>query len=286
MTRQSNLNMHNQYKTWADRQAAGDDVLLDTPDPVTGFSATQTGATTMDLAWTNPVTNAGELFQIERAVVSGTPGDNDVGNAVACTFTDVGELVGAVAHGWVDGDTVIFDTVVSTTGLSADTRYYVVNANDDDFQIEATLGGGALSLVPNGTGTVYHPTCTFDDTGDLVNIVGHGYAANTRVMFSGIVSTTGLVEAASYYVKAPTTDSFQVSLTPAGAAVALTTNGYGILYIPAIGAYSVVDTVEADDEAWSDTGLTTATEYSYRGSVSRKLFEPAAGRPVAYDQTA
>ena len=439
MTRQANLNMHNQYKTWSDRKAAGDDVLVDTPDSVTSFAAVLDGANAMDLTWVNPATNAGELLQIERAVVSATAGDNGRGTVLANTFTDSGDLVTDVAHGLIDGDTIVFDTVVTTTGVSADVpvyvvtatddtfqveatlaggaltlttdgtgtyravqfvdfeatgntvdrtahgfvdgdivifgsivtttgitadvRYYVVNATTDTFQVEATVGGGAITLTSNGTGDVYHPTttfeelstaCTFTDVGNLVTqtanglsngdqvifativtttgiavdtvyyVVGvvdandfqvsatpggaalvlttdgsgttqdsvvqsvaHGYAAGQRVMFSGIVSTTGLVEAASYYVIEPTADTFKLSADAAATAgaVELTTAGYGILAIPSVGTYTVQDTVEADDLAWSDTGLTASTEYQYRAKVSRKTFEPEATAPLAYDQT-
>lgn len=82
----------------------------------------------------------------------------------AVTFTDTGDLVGATAHGLVDGDIVRFSAISGTTGIVVDTNYYVVNANVDDFQVAATLGGTPLALTTNGTGTAEE---TFQTVGGL-----------------------------------------------------------------------------------------------------------------------
>lgn len=73
----------------------------------------------------------------------------------AVTFTDTGDLVGKVAHGLVAGDIVEFDTIVTTTGISTGTEYYVIASGltADAFKISATKGGAALALTTNGTGT-------------------------------------------------------------------------------------------------------------------------------------
>ena len=202
MTRQANLNMHNQYKTWADRKAAGDDVLTDRPGAITGFTATQTGATTMDLAWTNPADmTAGSIATISRSAPAGA------GGAVANTFVDTGNLVNDVAHGLAAGDRIMFDTVVTTTGLVVNTSYYVLAVDVDNFQIALTPGGTALVLTTDGSGTYFVPTFT------------------------------------------------QVE----------------------------IDKVDATDVAFSDTGLTTDTEYEYSVAISSLVDGPAA---TAYDTTA
>jgi hypothetical protein len=72
---------------------------------------------------------------------------------VSCTFTDVGDLVTATAHGLANDDTVIFETIVSTTGIVVDTTYWVVNKAANTFQVAATQGGAALALTTDGTGT-------------------------------------------------------------------------------------------------------------------------------------
>ena len=75
------------------------------------------------------------------------------GAATACTFQDTGDTVTCNGHGLLDGDEVQFATIVTTTGISIDTTYYVVSSTANTFQVSATYGGGALALTTNGTGT-------------------------------------------------------------------------------------------------------------------------------------
>jgi hypothetical protein len=81
--------------------------------------------------------------------------------AIACTFTAAGDLVTKTAHGLSNGDEVSFATIVTTTGILTNTIYYVVAATADTFQVAATVGGAAIALVTNGTGTMkYKATVT------------------------------------------------------------------------------------------------------------------------------
>lgn len=73
--------------------------------------------------------------------------------AAACTFTDSGDLVTASAHGLSNGWMVSFATIVTTTGISVSTRYYVVSATTNTFQVATTVGGSAVALTTDGTGT-------------------------------------------------------------------------------------------------------------------------------------
>lgn len=73
----------------------------------------------------------------------------------AVTFTDPGDIVTLVAHGYVNGDLVSFATIVATTGISINTNYYVVGAAANTFQVSLTSGGPAIALTTNGTGTIY-----------------------------------------------------------------------------------------------------------------------------------
>jgi hypothetical protein len=73
--------------------------------------------------------------------------------AVANTFTDTGDLVTANAHGLSNGDQVVFQTIVTTAGLTTFLRYYVVGATTNTFQASATYGGSAVALTTDGTGT-------------------------------------------------------------------------------------------------------------------------------------
>jgi hypothetical protein len=78
--------------------------------------------------------------------------------AVACTFQDAGDTVTEVAHGLSNGDEVSFATIVTTTGIVANTIYFVVNRTTDTFQVAATSGGAALPLTTNGSGTLRYRT--------------------------------------------------------------------------------------------------------------------------------
>ena len=75
--------------------------------------------------------------------------------AIACTFTDAGDLVTKTAHGLSNGDRVSFATIVTTTGIVTNTIYFVVGAATDTFQVAAAFrSDAALPLTTNGTGTV------------------------------------------------------------------------------------------------------------------------------------
>jgi hypothetical protein len=52
-------------------------------------------------------------------------------------------------HRFSNGDAVQFaaDTIIGTTGISANTTYYVVNASADTFQVSTTPGGSAVNLT-------------------------------------------------------------------------------------------------------------------------------------------
>jgi len=75
--------------------------------------------------------------------------------AQAVTFTDSGDLVGLTGHGFSVGDVVVFPTVTTTTGLTANTRVFVKTVPDaNSFTLSATSGGSTLTLTTDGTGTV------------------------------------------------------------------------------------------------------------------------------------
>ena len=74
--------------------------------------------------------------------------------AIACSFTDTGDLVTKTAHGLSNGDEVSFATIVTTTGIVINKIYFVVSSTANDFQVALTSGGAAVALTTNGTGTV------------------------------------------------------------------------------------------------------------------------------------
>lgn len=101
--------------------------------------------------------NAG--VQAERNISYASVGGTIVGTskAVAVTFTDTGDTVNRTAHGYQNGQRVNFASIVSTTGISTHTTYFVVGRTANTFQVASTLGGSALPLTTDGSGTVYIP---------------------------------------------------------------------------------------------------------------------------------
>jgi TP901-1 family phage major tail protein len=89
------------------------------------------------------------------------------------------------------------------------------------------LGGKSIRIDfgMNNAGTAV----TFADSGDTVTQTAHGYSAGQIVSFATIVTTTGITVDTNYFVKAPTANTYQLSLTNGGAAIALTTDGTGTL---------------------------------------------------------
>lgn len=83
--------------------------------------------------------------------------------------------------------------------------------------------------TPFDNNALYDATVTFTDTGDVVTRSSHGYIEGDIVQFYRISSTTGITEGKDYYVINPTTNTFQISATESGSAVALTTDGSGSL---------------------------------------------------------
>jgi surface protein len=81
--------------------------------------------------------------------------DSDLANSDGpVTFTDTGDTVNRTGHGYSNGDTISFATIVSTTGITAGQIYYVINSTTDNFQLATTINGSPISLTTNGSGTI------------------------------------------------------------------------------------------------------------------------------------
>jgi hypothetical protein len=70
------------------------------------------------------------------------------------TFTDAGDLVTLNSHGLDNGQSISFTSITSTTGISVNTRYYVISVTTNTFQVATTFGGSAIALTTNGSGTM------------------------------------------------------------------------------------------------------------------------------------
>lgn len=81
----------------------------------------------------------------------------DAGTVVSASasLTAATDKVGISAHGLSNGDQVVFSSIATTTGISADTVYFVVNKGTNDFEVSLTKGGTKVDLATgDGTATV------------------------------------------------------------------------------------------------------------------------------------
>jgi len=99
-------------------------------------------------------------------------GEADRPVAPSVTFTDAGDLVTTpTAHGLAVGDSVKVASVTTTTGITANTTYYVKSVpSATTFTLSATSGGSTLALTSDGSGGALTETHTADDNAN--NIVG------------------------------------------------------------------------------------------------------------------
>jgi hypothetical protein len=72
------------------------------------------------------------------------------------------DTITLTAHGLSDNDPLLYTVTAGQTpigGLTSGTTYYVVNSTANTFELEASIGGGTITLTALGTGT----TDTFED---------------------------------------------------------------------------------------------------------------------------
>jgi hypothetical protein len=81
------------------------------------------------------------------------------------TADDTGDTLDDVAHGLENADVIQLTTSGTLPAeLALDTKYYVVNKGDDDFQVETSIGGGAIDFTDAGSGThKWHSTFDIPD---------------------------------------------------------------------------------------------------------------------------
>lgn len=117
-----------------------------------------------DEGYINAASTIAQLGGYVNITLSGTCGLPDITNfstlkllsdaSKSVTFQDSGDTVTLTTHGLSNGDTVSFSSITSTTGISANTTYYVVNAATDTFKLATSSGGSAIALTNDGSGTM------------------------------------------------------------------------------------------------------------------------------------
>lgn len=89
------------------------------------------------------------------------------------------DFITATSHGWANGDTVQFYSAATTPnmpgGLTAGTVYYIRDAEEHKFKVEAIVGGGAVDITSTGgTIKVSRTIATTIDTAGIIQ-PGGGY---------------------------------------------------------------------------------------------------------------
>lgn len=72
------------------------------------------------------------------------------------TFQDAGDTVTHTAHGHTNGEAVMFAAVNITTGIAAETLYYIRDVAADTYKLCAVPGGAVLPLTTDGNGQVIY----------------------------------------------------------------------------------------------------------------------------------
>lgn len=140
------------------------------------------------------------------------------------TFTaDSGtDTLTATGHPLVNGSLVVMSSSGTLPAGMGAGPYYVVNAATNTYQISTTLGGGALDFTDNGTGT--HTARTTNQ----ITSTAHKLVNGSKVVMSTTAALpTGISAATPYYVINKTTNTYQISTTPGGAAVIMSDIGTG-----------------------------------------------------------
>ena len=75
--------------------------------------------------------------------------------AISCTLSNATNIVQDVAHGLTNGIRVKIEGTAIPAELDDEIYYYVVNKNNDDFQISLTEGGAAVTFTTDGTSVTY-----------------------------------------------------------------------------------------------------------------------------------
>lgn len=121
----------------------------------------------------------------------------DAASSASVTFQDTGDTVTHTAHGRINGESVIFTSITSTTGITVGTRYFIVNQTTNTYQLSTSYGGSASALTTNGSGTVVYGTnfssmfssCTALTSIPLLNTTA---GTNFSIMLSSCSSLTSI----------------------------------------------------------------------------------------------
>jgi hypothetical protein len=104
-----------------------------------------------------------------------------------------------------------------------------------------------MLVIGTGTGISTGIIVVSDVSADTLTLIGHGLPDGTPVAFSSLGTTTGVSLWTIYYVVSTAANTFQVALSPGGAAIDLTGTGGNMTvryanYITSITTNTSIDT--------------------------------------------
>lgn len=110
------------------------------------------------------------LYRFDDGTYGKFGGQADVQVASSVTFTDAGDLVTTnTAHGLSVGDKVKVASVTGTTGITANTTYYVkTTPSATTLTLSTTNGGSTLALTTDGTGGALTEVHDVDDNANAL----------------------------------------------------------------------------------------------------------------------
>ena len=114
------------------------------PTSISLSAAAVAGSTTMLMASTTGLATGMEFTGVGSPLI--TP--------IAVTMQGTGDTVTLTSHGLSNNDEVSFATIVTTTGITINVIYYVISSAANTFQLSLTVGGAAIDLVTDGSGTI------------------------------------------------------------------------------------------------------------------------------------
>lgn len=114
-------------------------------DAATGASAALAAAVTFDVPAGSTVRYAGRWDASTAGTFLGMSALNGAETEFSVDLT--ANTIKQVAHGYANGDQVVFLGGTPPGGLTEGTTYFVVSAATDTYQVAATAGGAAIDLT-------------------------------------------------------------------------------------------------------------------------------------------
>ncbi|MBU3550697.1 flagellin [Polynucleobacter sp. MWH-Berg-3C6] len=138
-------------------------------------------------------------------------------------------------HGFTNGQAITYHVDNSGNaigGLTNNQTYYAITTNDPTkFELSATSGGPAINLTTAGIGP---QNFSYMSSNDLTK-AGHGFVSGEAILYSAddgpVHQIGGLISGHTYYaITSADPDTFQLSESPGGSAIILTSPGSGDQY--------------------------------------------------------